>query len=71
MATSASEQIRMSRAKPPRGAKGALDILICLEKGSPLRSTDFPDRFYALVDRNYMPFWLLPPLSSQKSIWPT
>jgi hypothetical protein len=31
-ATVASEQIRMSRAKPPRRAEGALDILVCSEK---------------------------------------
>jgi hypothetical protein len=42
-ATIASEQIRVSRAKPLRGAKGALDILICSEKGWPLRSTASPN----------------------------
>jgi hypothetical protein len=31
-ATVVSEQIRVSRAKPLRGAEGALDILICSEK---------------------------------------
>jgi hypothetical protein len=31
-ATVASEQIRMSRARPLRGAEGALDIMICSEK---------------------------------------
>jgi hypothetical protein len=31
-ATVASEQIRKSRAKPLRGAEGALDFLICSEK---------------------------------------
>jgi hypothetical protein len=44
-ATIASEQIRMSRAKPPRGAEDALDILICSEKGWPLRSTASPNAF--------------------------
>jgi hypothetical protein len=32
MATVASEQIGMSRAKPLRGAEGALDIPMCSEK---------------------------------------
>jgi hypothetical protein len=31
-AAKASEQIRLSRAKPPRGAEGALDSLICSEE---------------------------------------
>jgi hypothetical protein len=31
IATVASEQIRVSRAKPLRGAEGALDTLICSE----------------------------------------
>jgi hypothetical protein len=43
-ATVDSEQIRMSRAKPLRGAQGALDILICSEKGWPLRRL-FPNTF--------------------------
>jgi hypothetical protein len=44
-ATIASEQIRMSRAKPPRGAEDALDILFCSEKGWPLPSTASPNAF--------------------------
>jgi hypothetical protein len=32
-ATAASEQIPVSRAKPLRGAEGALDAVICSEKG--------------------------------------
>ncbi|MFY9835742.1 MAG: hypothetical protein WAK55_04610 [Xanthobacteraceae bacterium] len=42
--TVASEQIRVSRAKPLRGAEGALDTLICSEKGWPLRLTALPQR---------------------------
>jgi hypothetical protein len=51
MATVASEQIKMSRATPLRGAEGGLDILICSEKRVAVRSTAFPQGFMGF-DRN-------------------
>jgi hypothetical protein len=47
----------MSRAKPLRGADGALDILIFPEKGQPLRSTArWIERFCSVgkVERNLL-----------------
>jgi hypothetical protein len=51
-----------------RGAEGALDILICSEKGWPLRSTAFLELSYVFCAKLYRGWLLQQPSSSHGSI---
>jgi hypothetical protein len=66
--TVASEQIRMSRAKPLCGAEGALDILICSEKRVAVAIDDiFPNAFISFP-QNYIAIQALAAIVSPRIV---